>query len=158
LLNQMREGAQVKGSDLIVSSQFVGTATSRRSSSSGEQSSEQQQWDYDINQVDPSAYEVEPLGNAVEAEQWGSTPSAALTNALDAASNQIRTHVQSEMTDYIQSTRSNTGSSFEESVRDKLETSSFVPMKDYVVEHVGRTEDGQYVVKIKAHAGVIQKR
>lgn len=151
LISQMQGGEQVKGNDVIVSSQF-----SSRSSSRGDQDSvEQTQSDYEIKQVDPNgAYEVSPFGNPVDAEQWGDTPSEALANAIEAVSYQMRQHVQSEFIDHTRST----DSSVEENVQENLESSSFAVLKDYAVESVGRTADGQYVVKIKARAGVTQKR
>jgi hypothetical protein len=155
LLSQMKGGQPVTGSDLITSSRSTDQMRSfeRKGSNQPEdwEDTERQQGDSEIRQLDPAGeYQVQPVGNPVGAEGEGETPSEAWANALHEAGNSVNVHIESEM---IDQTRGD-----EEHVRSDATHTSVAVFKDVLVEHVGRTEDGGYAVKITARPGLTTKR
>lgn len=165
LKTQMAGGSAVTGDDIIVSSNFKERSrSSRQESQNGESATsiEHLAMSSEVRAVNPDGqYGVKSAGEPVSAEGVGKTPSEALSNALNSAASTVATKIKSEFIDQMRSTRKTDGGAetlkAEDDISSTIDSSSFVVFDGYEVESV-RTDEGCFVVKVKATPGVTVRK
>jgi len=165
LQEQMAGGEAVSGDDIIVSSNFKESSKSSRQQGQKGESETGIEHTYstsEIRAVSPDGqYSVKSVGNSVSGEGYGKTPSEALSNALDEAASVVITHIKSEFLDRTRSTQKTDGNvethKFDEDITSTLDASSFAVFDKYEVESV-RTDEGDFVVRVKAFPGITVRK